>query len=156
MKNTVNDALEISVKKQTHRGRKDKIDDDIDYIWDRIEGRHHSYFYQINRDSKLYQFVKEKMSEEDYGYFEIFINEIEKNIPIQQMYIDQSNDAITVEDSDNRFDDVFQLGITMVEMLRRLGKKSILDIVDDLMKSEPFCNYENLKNKLIENYTHEP
>ena len=96
------------------------------------------------------------MSEEDYGYFEIFINEIEKNIPIQQMYIDQSNDAITVEDSDNRFDDVFQLGITMVEMLRRLGKKSILDIVDDLMKSEPFCNYENLKNKLIENYTHEP
>ena len=156
LKNTVNDALEISVKKQTHRGRKDKIDDDIDYIWDRIEGRHHSYFYQINRDSKLYQFVKEKMSEEDYGYFEIFINEIEKNIPIQQMYIDQSNDAITVEDSDNRFDDVFQLGITMVEMLRRLGKKSILDIVDDLMKSEPFCNYENLKNKLIENYTHEP
>ena len=156
LKNTVNDALEISVKKQTHRGRKDKIDDDIDYIWDRIEGRHHSYFYQINRDSKLYQFVKEKMSEEDYGYFEIFINEIEKNIPIQQMYIDQSNDAITVEDSDNRFDDVFQLGITMVEMLRRLGKKSILDIVDDLMKSEPICNYENLKNKLIENYTHEP
>lgn len=152
LKNTVTDALEISVRKQTHRGRKNKVDNKIDYIWDRMEGRNHNYYYQINRESKLYQYVKEKLSDEDFGYFEMFIGEIEKNIPIQQMYIDKSNESIEVEESDNRFDDVFQLGVTLVENLKKINGKEYSELVEDLMNSEPFCNYSNLKEKLLENY----
>lgn len=152
LKNTVTDALEISVRKQTHRGRKDKVDDKIDYIWDRMEGRNHNYYYQINRESKLYQYVKEKLSDEDFDYFEMFIGEIEKNIPMQQMYIDKSNESIEVEEPDNRFDDVFQLGVTLVENLKKINGKEYSEIVEDIMNSEPFCNYSNLKEKLLENY----
>ena len=35
LKNIVIQALDISVTKQTHRGRKDSVDDSRDYIWDR-------------------------------------------------------------------------------------------------------------------------
>lgn len=152
LKNTVTDALEISVRKQTHRGRKNKVDDKIDYIWDRMEGRNQNYYYQINRESKLYQFVKEKISEEDFGYFEMFIGEIEKNIPIQQMYIDKSNEAIEVEEADNRFDDVYQLGVTLIENIRKVSDKNVREIVEDVMTSEPFCNYSDIKEKLLKDY----
>ena len=154
LKNTVTDALEISVRKQTHRGRKNKVDDKIDYIWDRMEGRNQNYYYQINRESKLYRFVKDKLSEEDFSYFEMFVGEIEKNIPIQQMYIDKSNESIEIEEADNRLDDVYQLGVTLVENIRKISDKDVCEIVEDLMKSEPFCNYSEIKEKLLKDYEH--
>ncbi len=152
LKNTVTDALEISVRKQTHRGRRNKVDDKIDYIWDRMEGREHNFYYQINRESKLYRFVKDKLSEEDFSYFEMFIGEIEKNIPIQQMYIDKSNESIEIEEADNRLDDVYQLGVTLVENIRKISDKDVCEIVEDLMRSEPFCNYSEIKEKLLKDY----
>ena len=155
LKETVRQALEISVTQQTHRGRKNKIDDDIDYIWDRMEGRNNTFYYQINRESKLYQYVRREMSEKDYALLEMLVGEIEKNIPSQQMYIDKSNEAISVVESDTRIDDVYVLGISMVETLKQLGLQPVKDIIEDIMKSEPFCNYPQIKDKLSENYKDE-
>lgn len=152
LKRTVVEALEISVNQQTYRGRTAKIDDDIDYIWDRKEGRNNTYFYQINRESKLYKFVREKISDSDYNYLEILLTEIERNIPTQQMYIDKSNEAIFVEETDSRFDDVFQIAVSIVATLKSASTQSYEDIINGLMKSEPFCKYPKLRVKLIENF----
>ena len=151
MKKTVMDALEISVNQQTYRGRTNKINDNIDYIWERKEGRNDTFFYQINRGSKLYQYIREKMSDEDITYLDMLITEIEKNIPIQQMYIDKSNEAIRVEEADSRLDDLFQMAVAMVNNLQSLRDDSIESIIEDLMKSEPFCHYSKLKELLIKN-----
>lgn len=152
LRKTVLDALEASVNQQTYRGRIAKLDDDTDYIWDRKEGRNQMYYYQINRESKLFQFVKEKMSDEDFNYLEMLVTEIENNIPTQQMYIDKSNEAITVEETDSRFDDVFQIAVTMVSTLKGVTNGTTENIINDLMKSEPFCKYPNLKEKLTNNF----
>lgn len=152
LRRTVFEALEASISQQTYRGRTVRNDDDTDYIWDRKEGRNQMYYYQINRESKLFQFVKEKMSEEDYNYLEMLVTEIENNIPTQQMYIDKSNEAITVEETDSRFDDVFQIAVTMVTALISATNGTYESIINDLMKSEPFCKYPSLKNKLFENF----
>ncbi len=154
LKNTVNEALEISVKKETHRGRKESIDEKIDYVWDRIKGRGENYYYQINRDSKLYKFIRNKMTEEDYQYLEMFLTEVEKNFPIQQMYIDKSTDSIQSDDSESRLDDVYQLAITMIDAIKSAGTDSISKIIDDVMLSEPFCRYDNLRYKLLNDYKH--
>ena len=129
MKKTVMDALEISVNQQTYRGRTNKINDNIDYIWERKEGRNDTFFYQINRGSKLYQYIREKMSDEDITYLDMLITEIEKNIPIQQMYIDKSNEAISVEEADSRLDDLFQMAVAMVNNLQSLRDDSIESIL---------------------------
>lgn len=152
LKRTVVEALDISVNQQTYRGRTVKIDDDTDYIWDRKEGRNNTFFYQINRESKLYKFVREKMSDSDYSYLEILLTEIERNIPIQQMYIDKSNEVISGEETDSRFDDVFQIAVTMIATLKSTGNQSYEDIINGLMKSEPFCKYPKIRVKLIENF----
>lgn len=154
LRQTVVDAMDISVKKQTHRGRKENVDD-IDYIWDRMEGRGKTFYYQINRENKVFQMVRERISEEDYTLLEILLKEIEQNVPTQQIYIDKSNDAISHEEPDNRIDEVYQLGVYMVNIAKSFGKRTISEIVSDLMKTEPFCKYEVIEKKLLENYKDE-
>jgi len=154
MKKTVMEAMDISVTKQTHRGRKENIED-LDYIWDRMEGRNKTYYYQINRDSRVFKMIKDKISEEDAVYVDMLIGEIEKNLPIQQLYIDKSNEAICEENDETRFDEVYQLGVTMVDLAKSSGDKPVLQIIEDMMKSEPFCGYKNIKETLIKHYQHE-
>ena len=151
LKKTVIDALDISVTKQTYRGRTRSVNDNIDYIWERKEGRNNTFFYQINRESKLFTFIKEKMSSEDITYLDMLVTEIEKNIPIQQMYIDKSNEAVSVEESDSRFDDVYQMAVAMMNTLKAVRDDCTEVIIDDLMKSEPFCHYPKLRDLLTEN-----
>ena len=152
LRRTVLDALETSVNKHVYRGRTAKVNDETDYIWDRKEGRNQMFYYQINRESKLYRFVKGKMNDEDYNYLEMLVTAIENNIPTQQMYIDKSNEAITVEETDSRFDDVYQIAVTMISSLKNVMPTPIGKIIDDIMKSEPFCKYSKLKEKLIETF----
>ena len=92
------------------------------------------------------------MSDYDYNYLEILLTEIERNIPTQQMYIDKSNEAISIEETDSRFDDVFQIAVTMIATLKSTGTQSYEGIIDGLMKSEPFCKYPKLRVKLFENF----
>lgn len=149
------DAMGISVNKQTHRGRKEKVDENIDYIWDRIEGRDKNFYYKVNRESELYKFVLSKISEEDIEYVSMLVNEIERNIPMQQIYIDKSNDNITQEEDDHRQDEVYQTAVTMIDSAKKFSPLPLDQLIDNLMKSEPFCLYQDVKSKLTEYYSNE-
>ncbi len=144
------ETLEFSVRQQTYRGRTEKVDENLDYIWDRKRSRNNTFFYQINRESKLYQFVRDKMSDEDYGYMEMLLNEIENNLPIQQLYIDKSNESISApEETNERLDDVYQMGVTLATTMMNIRTDGWEAIVNDLMNSEPWCKYPAIKEKLL-------
>ena len=146
----VEEALEFSVRQQTYRGRTEKVNDDIDYIWDRKRGRNNTFYWLINRESKLFQYVREKMTDEDYGFLEMLLTEIEKNLPVQQLYIDKSNEAIAIpEETDERLDDVYQKAITIASTLMSIRSDGWEAVINDLMKSEPFCNYPQIKEKIL-------
>ena len=150
LKKAVEDALDFSVRQQNYRGRTKKVNDNIDYIWDRKEGRNNTFFYQINRESKLFQFVRDKMNDEDYGYLEMLLTEIENNLPIQQLYIDKSNECVsTPEETDDRLDDLYQTAVTLAKTLMDLRSDGWEVIVNDIMKSEPWCKYPKINEKLL-------
>ena len=150
LKKAVEETLEFSVRQQTYRGRTEKVDENLDYIWDRKRSRNNTFFYQINRESKLYQFVRDKMSDEDYGYMEMLLNEIENNLPIQQLYIDKSNESISApEETNERLDDVYQMGVTLATTMMNIRTDGWEAIVNDLMNSEPWCKYPAIKEKLL-------
>lgn len=146
----VREAMDISVRQQTHRGRKNNVDDNIDYLWNRIEGRDSHYFYEINRESKLYKFVEEQIPEEARSYVDMLLEELERNVPIQQMYIDQANNSITQKEAEDRENDILQEAIMIVNFGKQF--KEPKDIIDSLLTSEPFCNFEILKEKLYKHY----
>ncbi len=154
MSKIVDDVLITSETQQKHRGRKENPED-LDYIWDRVGGRDKTYYYQINRDSKVYKTIRDKMTETDSVYLDMLVSEIEKNIPIQQIYIDKSNEVILVEEKDNRLDEIYQLGITIVDMAKLEGENTIPQIIEGLMKSEPFCSHNNVREKLLKYYEDE-
>ena len=150
LRKSVEEALEFSVRQQAFRGRTEKVKDYIDYIWDRKRGRNNTFFYQINRESKLFQFVRNKMSDEDYDYLEMLLTEIENNLPIQQLYIDKSNESIAApEETDDRLDDVYQMAVTLATTMMSIRNDSWETMVDDLMNSEPWCKYPAIKEKLL-------
>ena len=88
-------------------------------------------------------------------YLDMLVTEIERNIPTHQMYLDKSNEAICVEEDKSRNDEVLQIGISMGCMMLKFRNDTVEVIVDELMKSEPFCHYPHIKNQLINALGHE-
>lgn len=155
LRQTVFDALEVSTRQQTHRGRKESVNDNIEYVWSRMRGRNDHFFYQINREGSLYQMIRNKMTDEDVAYFDIFLKEVEKNFPIQQMYIDKSNECIDVVESDDRAGELLELGITMVSNIHKAFNKPVGEVVEMIMKMEQFLPFPEIKNKLTSYFNHE-
>lgn len=149
----VNEALGISVNKQTYRGRKENVDKNIDYIWDRIEGRDKTFFYKINRKNKLLKFLFSHLKEADIEYVNMLLTEIEQNIPLQQIYIDKSNNNVCYEEDPHRNDDIFAVAVTMIDSANKIVPLSIDQLIENLMKSEPFCQSSDLKEKLIKHFS---
>ena len=90
------------------------------------------------------------MSEEDYEYLEMLLTEIENNLPIQQLYIDKSNECVSVpEETDDRLDNVYQMAVTLASTMMNIRSDGWEAIVNDLMNSEPWCKYPKIKDKLL-------
>ena len=146
----VNEAMDIAVKQQTHRGRKDNPNDSISRIWDRIDNRG-NISYKINTNHKLFDLVRDSVSEQAIRYFEIFLEEVEKNLPFQQLYIDQSRNVIADPLSEERENEVFIKACMMIDFSIQMGNTASLAI-DAIMKQEPFCNFKSLLDKLNTHY----
>lgn len=150
LKKTVEEAMDISIKKQTHRGRKDNSEDNISHIWDRMRGRNESFFYQINRNSPLCKYVMERIPDDLADTIEMLLTEIEKNIPVQNIYIDKCNDSIIIEDKSNYLEDDFQTGITLIDHAVKYGK-TLNEAMEMIIQAEPWCCQPQLK-EMLKNY----
>lgn len=151
LRRKVEEAMEISVRQQTHRGRRNNVKENIDYLWNRIEGRENKFYYEINRDSKLFHFVRSKVSDESYTFMEMLLDELEKSIPIQQMYLDQANNSVIEKESPDRDNEILSEAILMVDFAKDF--KAPKEIIDTLFNSEPFCNHMELKERLFKHYS---
>ena len=146
--------MDISVRKQTHRGRKDNSEDNISHIWDRMRGRNDAYYYQINRNSPLCKYVMEHIPDDAADIVDTLLSEIAKGIPVQDIYVDRCNDAIVAADKTQDLEDNFQLGVTLIDKMIKYGRE-LNDAVDTIMKAEPWCCLPQLKEMLINYYTNE-
>jgi GTPase Era involved in 16S rRNA processing len=147
--------MNLSVKQQTHRGRKANVDEKIDYIWSRIQCRDNQYAYEINRDSQFLNLIKQKLSDDDMDYLEMFIEEVERNLPVQQIYIDRANNEYTENEVDDRDSDLKQKAIIMIQTALKYGSKPLNEIIKAIMSSEPFCYSKNLETELKKHFKHE-
>ena len=79
----VDDAMDVAVRKQTYRGRIAKIDDNIDYIWNRNDIRG-DITYRINRNSKIFDLIKDKVDDETWNCLDMVLEEIENSVPMMK------------------------------------------------------------------------
>lgn len=147
----VDDAMDISVRNQTYRGRIAKPDEEIDYVWDRISLREGAYTYRINRDSQVLSLLRDKINEEALPYLDMMLEEIENNVPYQQIYIDKSQNIIDEEVSDERVAEIESKAEMMINLAMSAGASDRNSVIERLFNSEPFCHFTEIMDKMKEN-----
>ncbi|MBR6949615.1 MAG: ATP-binding protein [Bacilli bacterium] len=133
-----------------YRGRKEKNNKDINYIWERVELRDNCYEYKINRDLPQIQLFEESLDSNQLKYFDKIITNLEKMFPSTSLYIDASKGKIIDESSTVTEEEIEEMYNEICDSLNYsekmgLNKNSVLE---SLLKSEPYCNY----NELIEKF----
>jgi len=148
----VRETMEYSVKIQNHRGRIAKINDGMEYIWNRVEGRDKNFMYSINRESRIFGLLKDYVDDEAMCRFEMVLEEIERSIPYQQIYIDISQDIIDETDDAERLKDIENKGIMWVNHVVEFGQLTKKQAIDQLFVSEPFCKHQEMKKNFYKHY----
>jgi hypothetical protein len=145
----VDDAMDVAVRKQTYRGRIAKVDEDIDYIWNRTDDRG-VITYKINRSSKIFEFIKEKFGDDVWNDIDLVLEEIENAVPYQQIYIDKSQNKINEDIDDERKAEIADKARMLLDLMVKVSGESKEDAINRIVKSEPFNKYQGLKELLME------
>lgn len=146
----VDEAMDLAVKAQTYRGRIDKVDEKIDYIWLPIKTREDQHMFCINRESRIFDLIREKVDDETWSRIDMVLEEIENSLPYQQIYIDKSQNKIDDEISPERLAEIEAKAQMLVTIALSLGNESRDQVIERLFCSEPFSKYPQLKQKLME------
>lgn len=146
----VDEAMDIAVKVQKFRGRVDKNDDKIDYIWLPIKTREEQHSYLINREAKIFDLIRDSVDNATWVRINMVLEEIEKSLPYQQIYIDKSQNKIDDIVDDERVAEIEEKARILISMALDMSDNSKETIIDNIFKSEPFNNYLQLKEKLME------
>ena len=146
----VDDVMDKSVQAQKYRGEESKINPEVNYIWKRIKGRGEAYSYHVNRDSRIFDLLKDRIDGDAWNILDMVLEEIEEAVPYQQIYIDKSQNKIDEEDTTEREADVYSKAKMMLKLANEMGGRSMADLIQDLFMSEPFVNYPSVKEKIVE------
>lgn len=144
----VDEAMNIAIKSQTYRGRIEKIDEHIDYIWDRIKDRDDNYTYRINRNSQIFDLIRYSVDDSTWSKIDMVLDEVENSIPYQQIYIDKSQNKVSDYIDKERMADIEAKAEMIIKTALNIGELDRQTIIDKLFMSEPFNKYSELKQKL--------
>ena len=145
----VEEAMDIAVKAQRFRGRIDNPNSKIEYIWNKMDGREGKKFYKINRSHRLFDLL-DNVNDADRNKFEIILDEIEQNIPYQQIYLDMCDHVIDDVVDDERINEIENEARLLIHYSLKISSQSKEEIIEKLFNAEPFCKYPNIKKKIIE------
>lgn len=146
----VDEAMDIAVKAQTYRGRVQKIDENVDYIWDRVKGRGDSFTYKINRESEIFSIIRNKVDDEIWSRIDMILEEIEQAVPYQQIYIDKSQNKIESDTDEERLQDIESKARMLMNMSIAMGNCERKAVLDRIFSAEPFVHYPAILKKLQE------
>ncbi len=146
----VDEAMDIAIRAQKYRGRVEKVNTNIDYIWDRISAREGLFTYKINRHSRVFDLLRDSLDDAGWQRLEMVLDEIENAVPYQQIYIDKSQNSLDDVVDDSRKDDVLANATMLIPTVMKMTGAKRNAAIDILFSSEPFCNFPDLKAQLLQ------
>ncbi len=141
---SISESIFTSKNVLEYRGRKTK-NDGTNYVWERIELRDGNYEYKINREIPQLKMLSMSLDADKLELLNLAINCIESSFPITSLYLDASKGEIKDEYYDiNKLYDELRM---QMEWCDNNGFNSE-EMLDLLLKTEPYCNYSELKEML--------
>lgn len=137
---------ESSVRTWTYRGRKETDDSQI-HIWDRLKTREGGLIYKINRDYPLIEVLNSSTTIEKQLLEKLLI-QIEKGLPLNQLYIDLTNDRRILNESEISRSEILVLLEQLLSVCRSTQEKD--EMLKRLENTEPFNQYPQLLIQLVQ------
>ena len=144
--NCVLESVENSELVNTYRGRRVK-NESIDYIWERIEKRDNCYEYTINRNLPQIKVLESSLNKNQLKQFEALLRQLEAGFPVNALYIDAAKGKINCEETEINLKEMFDEVMEQIEYVRSNGMDYI-KYAKLFIKSEPYCKYQELVEKL--------
>jgi len=148
MYNAVYESVLCSEAVHTYRGRKEKKDKDIEYVWERVKVRD-GYEYQINRKIPQLELLQSTLDESQLRLLSSVLNTIEAAFPVSALYVDAAKGNVEdkkIEPGDD-FEKVWDDLQTQMAYVRAQGLSERL-YYQAFLKVEPYCNVEEIKNRI--------
>lgn len=86
----INQIAERSKRTWTFRGKKEVSDTEI-HVWNRMKNKQGGFYYEVNREHPLVQQMV-KINPGIEGSLNTLLQQIEKGLPLNQLYVDLNND----------------------------------------------------------------
>lgn len=150
--NAVYDTVSTSERIYSFRGRKEKKDKNIEYVWERVKVRD-GYKYEINRDLPQLKILEETLDEKQIKYIDNLLKSLEEYFPVQALYYDEAKGALNEkqvqEDDPEEIEKIWDdLQICMNYVKEK--NLSIVEYYKVFSKVEPYCKYKQIKDRIEE------
>ena len=144
LKTIINKIAEGSRRTWTFRGKKE-ISDNLVHVWNRKITRDGGVLYEVNTNHPMVvDFVKRYPGSEKY--LANILKQIALSLPLNQLYIDLTEDEKISNDSDSSAQNVIELLKSILSTNPEIDKVAYLDTLKVI---EPFCNYTEEIEKAI-------
>ncbi len=149
MYNAVYESVISSEAVHTYRGRKEKKDKDIEYVWEKIKVRE-GYEYQINRKIPQLELLEAILDEAEIKLLNSLLNTIESAFPVQALYVDVAKGKIEEKKEDDELLEKLWSDLqTQIEYVKK-NNLPIKEYYTMFMKVEPYCNYKEIVERIKE------
>lgn len=150
------DSVLSSESVHTHRGRKEKKKDDIDYVWERLKVRD-GYEYVVNREIPQIKMLAETLDPKQVKLLDAVIKTLEEAFPVSALYVDAAKGAIEDKPLTEDEDTVETIWAELQQQIDYviMNGLPILKYYKAFLKVEPYCNYTEIKKRIqkeIEKY----
>lgn len=135
----------------THRGRKEKKEKDIDYIWERMKVRN-GYKYLINRDIPQIKLLADTLDDSQIKMLNKVLVALEDSFPTSALYVDAAKGVVEESKLDTTDQGTEEMWNDLQNQIQYVKDNdlSIIEYYKAFMKVEPYCNYPAIKQRIEE------
>lgn len=146
----IEESVFTSKEVYRYRGRKENNSEKYNYVWDRIKTRD-GYEYRINRDLPQIQLLSKNFDKDLLIEFERLLKNIEKSFPTNTVYLDVADGKLRNE-SEMSEEEIDELIIAFEDSLKKCQELelNVIEFYEQIIKTEPYCNNEKLKELMKE------
>ena len=140
---------ERSKRTWTFRGKRE-ISDTTIHIWNRMKNPQGGIYYEINRDYPMIKQIIDNDPALRSALIPVF-QQIERGLPLNQLYVDLNNDEQLGNDQDQPAPDIAAALSAMLKGCTNNAEK--LAILDSMSSIEPFASYPEVLDSLRKEIT---
>lgn len=156
MYSAVYDSVLSSETVHNYRGRSEKKNGDIEYVWERIKVRD-GCEYVINRAIPQLKLLEATLDDKQIKMLDSVIKTLEESFPVSALYVDAAKGNVEEHKTDNKKSEIDAVWKELQVQIAYIKENNlpVLDYYKAFQKVEPYCNYPEIKERIqkeIESY----